>query len=55
MTCARCAESTPRLRLDQRYCPRCEREVATLTRPRPVPSWTPLWRRVAAAKDLTPH
>ena len=50
MKCVRCNETTTRLTLRQRYCPRCEREVNNiidLDSRRQV-------RRFARAKDLTP-
>jgi NMD protein affecting ribosome stability and mRNA decay len=52
MTCHRCGEHTPRLTLSQRYCPRCEREVAALL-PHPAPANLPEWRRRDLARDMT--
>lgn len=50
MICKRCGVDTPRLTLDQRYCPTCDREVrdrirADAQRRRP---------RFSSGKDLTP-
>lgn len=32
MNCKRCGADTPRLTVDQRYCPDCAREVARIVR-----------------------
>lgn len=50
MNCKRCGADTPRLTVDQRYCPTCEREVARIVR-------TDAQRRrprFTSGKDLTP-
>lgn len=52
MLCKRCGQHTPRLTLTQRYCPLCQREVASKATP-PKPTWLPVWMRQGVAKDLT--
>jgi uncharacterized Zn ribbon protein len=49
--CMRCGTEYVRRTMDDRYCSRCEVEVAALTAPRPAPAVR--WRRESRAKDLT--
>jgi hypothetical protein len=53
MTCKRCGTFTPRLTLNQRYCPPCQRDVDAKLAPKPEPAFVPMWRRQGTAKDMT--
>lgn len=53
MKCTRCGIETPRLMPTQRYCPPCDRDVARLTAPKPVPMDAPPWFRRLTDKDMT--
>jgi predicted RNA-binding Zn-ribbon protein involved in translation (DUF1610 family) len=50
MKCARCGEDTPRLTIQQRYCPPCGREVEAIVR-----SDDARRNRFSRAKDLLPR
>lgn len=52
MKCIRCGTDTPRLTVEQRYCPTCIRELARLA-PQPSARWVAPWLRRLQARDQT--